>query len=87
MSEWRVDNPLTEALRAITGAEPPTYTHGAFSCDDLPDCAVFHLQDWCSLHARPDWATGLGVLEAADLIVQLAVENANIPGPVRGGER
>jgi hypothetical protein len=77
----RVENPLTEALEAITGEKPPAYTHGAFSCDDLAEKDVTDLQDWCSLHARPHWSTGIGVLEAAELIVREAVDNANIEAP------
>jgi succinyl-CoA synthetase alpha subunit len=27
---------------------------------------VLDLQDWCCLHARPSWSTGIAILEAAD---------------------
>lgn len=76
----RVSNPLTEALSAITGEVPPAYTHGAFSVADLTEAEMLTLQDWCCIHARPEWATGIGVLEAAELIVREAVDNANIAG-------
>lgn len=32
----------------------------------------------CSLNARPAWSTGLGVLEAAEVIVREAEHNGNI---------
>ena len=71
-------NPLTEALQLITGVEPPVYTHGAFNSSELPEPQLLDLMDWCSLHARPMWATGIGTLDAADLIVSEAVMNGNI---------
>lgn len=76
-------NPLRDALQAITGVEPPAYTLGAWSAQDLNEEDVVGLQDWCSENARPEWSTGLGVFEAAELMVKLAVENANI-GPRPG---
>ena len=78
MSYYIDRGPLADALFAITGMEPPKYTHGLYLSESLEDKAV-DLQDWCADNARPSWATGLGVLEAAELLVQQAVENANIP--------
>jgi len=74
-----VTNPLTDALRAITGVEPPSYTLGAYSAQDLEEDDVMALQDWCSDNARPEWSTGIGIFEAAELMVSEAVDNANIP--------
>jgi len=71
-------NPLTDALRVIVGVEPPKYTHGAYSANDLEEENIVDLQDWCSLNARPEWSTGIGILEAAELIIEEAVSNANI---------
>jgi hypothetical protein len=77
-------DPLREALLAICGKEPPDFVRG-HGISGLSDQQVSALQDWCSLNARPEWATGLGVLEAAELIVSQAVDNANIaPDPVPG---
>jgi hypothetical protein len=39
---------------------------------------VIDLQDWCSDNAQPDWATGLSMIEAAELIVSQALDNDNI---------
>lgn len=86
MSGWsyygETPNPLWDALLAITGVEPPDYVRGLYSASHLED-RVDELQSWCSENARPHWATGLSMLEAAELIVGGAVENANIP-PERG---
>lgn len=74
----KIENPLYEALQALCGAEPPAYTKGCFAANELPDQLITELQDWCSLHARPEWATGLSMLECAEQIVADAVDNANI---------
>jgi hypothetical protein len=76
-----VKDPLREALQAITGEVPPEdlCPPGAFYYEDIPDELVNDLQDWCSLHANPPWATGLWVLEAAENCVKDAIGNANIP--------
>ncbi len=73
-------HPLREALLAVTGKEPPAYVKG-HNILNLTDHQVMALQDWCSLNARPEWATGLSILEAAEMIVQGAIDNANIGGP------
>jgi hypothetical protein len=36
------------------------------------------LQDWCAYYAQPTWATGLSMIEAAELIVKGAIDNGNI---------
>ena len=77
-----VKNPLTEALFAITGRNPPTYTRGIYASEELGD-RVLELQDWCCLNARPSWSTGIAILEAADAIVKEAVSNGNIAQPCR----
>ncbi len=73
-------DPLREALAAVVGKEPPDFVRG-YNFKDLTDKQQLELQDWCSLNARPHWATGLSMLEAAELIVEGAVENANIGAP------
>lgn len=74
------EHPLREALKAVVGKEPPGYVRG-HTIQGLTDRQVMELQDWCSINARPEWATGLSMLEAAEMIVQGAVDNANIGGP------
>lgn len=75
-----VKNPLTEALQAITGKTPPTYTRGLYASEELGE-RVLELQDWCSANARPVWSTGIAILESADAIVKEALINGNIEGP------
>jgi hypothetical protein len=71
-----VPNYFREALRAIIGKYPPMDVppYGAQLMGDK----VTELQDWCSDNANPPWATGLSMIEAAELIVDQALENANI---------
>jgi hypothetical protein len=75
----RPENPLADVIESITGKRPPLDTTGAYSFTDLSQSDQSWLQDWCSDNCEPYWGTGLGVIEAAELIVRLAVENANIP--------
>ena len=69
-------NYFREALRAVVGLYPPLVVPPV-GAKDMGD-EVIVLQDWCSDNARPRWATGLSMIEAAELIVDQAIENANI---------
>jgi hypothetical protein len=69
-------NYFREALKVVVGKYPPMLVP-PFGAHDMGD-EVMELQDWCSENARPRWATGLSMIEAAELIVDQAVENANI---------
>lgn len=71
------EHPFREALRALTGKEPPSFVQG-HSDAGLTDAQKMQLQDWCSQNANPRWATGLSIYEAAEMIVSEAVGNANI---------
>ena len=73
----RPQDPIRDALRAITGEEPPDYVRGYTTT--VPEELMDDLQGWAASHARPDWSTGIGTLDAADLLVSEAVGNANIP--------
>lgn len=73
-----IENPFREALEALVGQEPPAYVVG-YSLNDIPPTDRLALQDWCSVHGRPAWVTGIGVIEAAELLVLSAIENGNIP--------
>ncbi len=77
--------PLRDALTAITGRESPDFVGNAYSCNDLTDQQTIELQDWCSMNARPEWSTGIGILEAAELLVEEAIANANIARPKDNG--
>jgi hypothetical protein len=70
-------HPIREVLKALVGKSPPDFVKG-HDLKGLTDQQMLALQDWCSLNSRPKWATGLSIIEAAELIVAGAVENGNI---------
>jgi len=72
------ENPLADAIAAIVGETPPLETVGAYCFNDLSESDQEWLQHWCSERANPYWATGLSMIEAAELIVEQACQNANI---------
>ena len=74
-------SPFKEALVAITGKEPPFDLTGIYESRHISDDIIDDLQAWCADNSNPHWATGLSMLEAADLIVDGAIENANIATP------
>ena len=72
------DNPLGEALHAIVGLDPPVDLTGMVSCNELTDNDHNLLQTWAAWNARPSWSTGIGILDAANVIVREALDNRNI---------
>ena len=79
----QIKNPYYETLEAITRAKPPEFCKGIFNSNELDDDQITELQDWCGCNSQPVWATGLGHLEAADHIVNVAIENRNICDKMR----
>jgi hypothetical protein len=75
-----VKDPLYDALAALTRAKPPEMVKGMHSTDELTDEQFSELQDWASNHVIPHWSTGLGLIDAAEILVKSAIENANIDG-------
>lgn len=88
-----IENPLRDTLQSLTGVDPsdtsswkgvipsshtPPDLSAIAKAADLGDDDHLNLSDWCSFHAQPRWATGSGLLEAAEWIISTAVENANI---------
>lgn len=69
-------NYFQEAIQTIIGGAPP-FEVPPYGVQGMGD-EVIALQDWCADNARPPWATGLSMIEAAELIVNQALENANI---------
>jgi hypothetical protein len=69
-------NYFREALKAIIGRYPPILVP-PYGTSEMGD-EVIDLQDWCSDNAQPSWATGLSMIEAAELIVIQALDNDNI---------
>ncbi len=82
---WQTQNPIREALEALCRATPPAFVKG-YDLKSLTDQQMTKLQDWCSVNAKPEWATGLSIIEAAERIVQEAVDNANIEPPPKEEE-
>lgn len=72
-----VEHPFREALAAIVGIDPPAFVVG-YGSNELTEDQFLELQDWCSMNARPEWSTGIGIIEAAELMVVIAAGNANI---------
>jgi hypothetical protein len=72
------ENPLRGALKTIVGKAPPSFVKG-YDTRLLTDEESLALQEWASMNSRPYWATGFGIVEAAELLVATAVENGNIP--------
>ncbi len=74
-------HPIREVLQRIVGAVPPDFVQG-YDYNNLTDTQYESLQSWVldSLSDSPlYWSTGIGILEAAQNIVEEAVINANIP--------
>jgi hypothetical protein len=70
--------PLADAIAAIVGVVPPFEMDGIWQAKDADD----GLSGWCSSQICTSefapWATGCGVLEAAELLVKTAIENGNL---------
>ena len=77
--DYAPESPLYEALQSIVGKNPPDFVVGIYAARELSDDQMTELQDWCATHGKPEWTTGIGILEAAERIVDCAVENGNIP--------
>lgn len=75
-------HPFRDALKAISGGKtPPKFVRG-WSTKGYTDAEQQELHEWASTNVRPYWATGIGAIEAAELIVSEAVANNNIlPDP------
>ena len=72
------EHPIREVLEAMTGQKPPAFVKG-YDFKGLTDAQLQELQDWCCIHVKPSWLTGIGLMDAAESQVEEAVSNANIP--------
>ena len=74
--------PLAQAIAAIVGTVPPFEMDGIWWFKDCPDLFAGELEDWCCYNiSKTDnafWATGSGVIEAAEHLLKTAIENANL---------
>ena len=78
MALYTTPNPLADALEAILGITAPDYCQGIVNVSELADEEMLALCDWASGNARPIWATGESIVDAADLMVTRAFENDNL---------
>ena len=78
-SPWRTLEPVTksslfrEALGDLVDAPVPGHFEYRAQ-DDLADV----MQNWVAEHARYVWSTGIGTIEAAEHMVDVAVDNGNV---------
>lgn len=79
MAYYSSSNPLAEAIAPLVDQEPPPYLAGLYFTRQLSERQNIEFADWCSLHTVVIWATGESLLDAADLMVERAIENGNIP--------
>jgi len=74
------DSPLADALKCITGQDPPAFVTG-YGYETMTDEQSFELQEWAAnavVDAGYEWMTGIGTIEAAMHMVKVAEENGNI---------
>ena len=65
-------NPFADALGSVIGEKVPDDIDlsGAWCFNDIKgEDAKEDLHNWCSVNCRPFWATGLSMIEAAELSV------------------
>ena len=74
-------SPLGDALFTIVGKRCPYETAAVWQLEQLTDEDAIAIQDWCSGEARPSWATGESIVDYAFLMIERAVENANLEVP------
>ena len=69
-----------EVIALLCGGKKPTLKSIKIDEDrtDPRNGCDGDLHGWCVLHCEPQWMTGLSVTEAADLILEGAIENGNI---------
>lgn len=81
-SQGSPKHPLREALKLLMRKAPPKFVQG-YDYSNLTDAQHTELQDWVGTHIPNAiyWSTAIGIIEAAEHIVEEAVGNANIPPP------
>lgn len=74
-------HPFREAIRLLAGGkEPPAFVRGYGVTEDMTESEYEKLTIWLlNDGAALGWSTGIGIIEAAERIVAVAVENGNIP--------
>lgn len=72
------EGPFWEVLKIMTGETPPDFVRGLWGPPE-DDGLYYELQCWCAEYCQPEWSTGIGTIEAAAHLVEVAVGNGNIP--------
>jgi hypothetical protein len=73
------ENFFKEALESLLEKQLPLqFALPSYSTTSMVDQDYLVLQDFCATYAKPKWATGLSIIEAAEFIVTSAIENGNI---------
>lgn len=73
-------SPIRDVLHAMTNHWPPDFVSG-YDLSGLSDGEHSELQDWAVKYCKPRYLTGIGLIEAAETMVDEAVSNGNIPPP------
>jgi hypothetical protein len=74
-------DPIRVVLKSFCGGKaPPKFVKG-YRCGNLPDKEHMQLVEWLLANAKVYWTIGIALVEAADKLVEEAVDNANIPPP------
>lgn len=67
-----------EFLALVTSKPVPEHLIPEHSWSQLDDERSRALQDFVCEHVKPDWSTGIGMLEAMDIAVDVAEANGNL---------
>jgi hypothetical protein len=74
----KIENPFKEAIIHLTQSIPDINLDGIYYSEELSDEDFAKLQDWIGMNQPVPWATSIGMIEMADMMVQEAVDNGNI---------
>lgn len=74
----KIKNPFKEAIIHLTRKTPDIKLDGVYYSKELSDEDFVKLQDWIGMNQPVPWATSIGMIEMADIMVQEAVDNGNI---------
>lgn len=79
--QGKPEHPFREVIKILCGGEePPDYVKGyGEKRDDIDAGLSMDLQGWVREKTPLSWSTGIGIIEAAEKVVEEAVANGNIP--------
>jgi len=72
--------PLKDAIEAIANKTIPSSIplEGISRVSEMSDKEAIALVQWCHMNPRPCWATGAGIIKAAEAMVEAAKGVGNI---------